>query len=776
MNNIANTTTLWQLLGKCKVVIPILQRDYAQGRVGYESLREKFLLAISAALNGDKQLKLDFVYGSSDQECRFNPLDGQQRLTTLWLLHWYLAFRLGKLSEQSTIEHLSNFSYETRVSSTSFCQRIVKRGSEIVKGKKENIAEAIIRQTWVPSVWRQDPTVQSMLRMLSGEHNGKIDGIEELFADKDNQTLLKYWDALMLPAAKCPLVFYQLDLENLGQSDDLYVKMNGRGKPLSDFENFKADLIKYIADQEWTSSLHAQNGLPILLDTKWLDFFWKYRNSNISLDDMMFGFINRFLLVRLMMAQIPQKIEDRDMGNSPIDNAFKYLYSFTEKKDARASYNMTGFGVYQTVFEELGAYSVLYDLRTLLENLRVFDRDKLTSCVSYPYEDGEEKFEVIYTSGKNDYYILTIPETIAFWAVCQFFLSPSVYCTEHRLRQWMRVVWNVCNYQVLENSKILNEIRSKTQLRSTIISLHKAFPYKWDVHNVKWFVSPEEGDTDKTSLHIVEEQAKIRQFQNGVYKGTRDVLQGQTWETIICSLEKLPFFRGTIRALFTDGSGKINWSLFDTKHKHLYWYLNSYGDLNSIAHRNLLLYHYDFASWFWYPRGDRRNATWRSKLPYYPSPVDKWLMATPLDHFLLSTYIAQEPSYAKRCLIQTALMQEVTDESGMYASHSYGIGCDVYWHHQNSSSCIIFNECRDIVVRKAVEDGLISLCDPNILKPCGLFFARDIVFTYQGITYNWHAKGIVYRNDNPERQLRQPDSVKTLLKVLTSLADGENSK
>lgn len=56
MNNIANTTTLWQLLGKCKVVIPILQRDYAQGRVGYENLREKFLSAIVAALDGDKQL------------------------------------------------------------------------------------------------------------------------------------------------------------------------------------------------------------------------------------------------------------------------------------------------------------------------------------------------------------------------------------------------------------------------------------------------------------------------------------------------------------------------------------------------------------------------------------------------------------------------------------------------------------------------------------------------------------------------------------------------
>lgn len=56
MNNIANTTTLWQLLGKCNVVIPILQRDYAQGRVGYENLREKFLSAILAALDGDKLL------------------------------------------------------------------------------------------------------------------------------------------------------------------------------------------------------------------------------------------------------------------------------------------------------------------------------------------------------------------------------------------------------------------------------------------------------------------------------------------------------------------------------------------------------------------------------------------------------------------------------------------------------------------------------------------------------------------------------------------------
>lgn len=436
---------------------------------------------------------------------------------------------------------------------------------------------------------------------------------------------------------------------------------------------------------------------------------------------------------------------------------------------------MTGFGVYQTIFDELGGFSILYDIRTLLENLRSFDREKLTACLVYPYGDGNERFEAIYTSGKNDYYIQTIPETIAFWAVCQFFLSPAEYCTKIRLKQWMRVVWNVCNYQVLENNKVQNEIRTKTQLRSTILSLHHAFPYKWDVHNVEWLVLPKEYDAaDKISLHIIEEQAKIRQFQIGAYNGTLNELQGRTWEKIIVSLEKLPFFQGTISALFKDGDGKIDWSNFDIKYSHLYWYLNNYnGELNSIAQRNLLLHDYDFASWYWYPRGARRNATWRSKLPYFPPSVHKWLMAEPLDCNQLSTCISQESSYVKKCIIQTALIQEITDENGMYVSYSNSAEYDVYWHHQNSSACIIFNECRDKVVREALKNELISLSDPNIEKSCGLFYARDIAFFYNKAEYNWNAQGEIFRIDNPEyKSEEQPDSIDTLIEVLDSLANG----
>ena len=75
-----------------KIRIPIIQRDYAQGREGKEYLRKRFLEAlIDETLDKeDKTQLLDFVYGKQ-QNNEVNPLDGQQRLTTLWLLHGYIA-------------------------------------------------------------------------------------------------------------------------------------------------------------------------------------------------------------------------------------------------------------------------------------------------------------------------------------------------------------------------------------------------------------------------------------------------------------------------------------------------------------------------------------------------------------------------------------------------------------------------------------------------------------------------------------------------------------
>ena len=76
------------------IKIPLIQRDYAQGRPSKKitSIREKFIKDIY-------RLNLDFVYGATNGK-RFIPLDGQQRLTTLFLLHLYLDGLRGKQNEK----------------------------------------------------------------------------------------------------------------------------------------------------------------------------------------------------------------------------------------------------------------------------------------------------------------------------------------------------------------------------------------------------------------------------------------------------------------------------------------------------------------------------------------------------------------------------------------------------------------------------------------------------------------------------------------------------
>lgn len=43
---------------------------------------------MNKSIISDKLINLDFIYGNLDGDT-FLPLDGQQRLTTLFLLHWY---------------------------------------------------------------------------------------------------------------------------------------------------------------------------------------------------------------------------------------------------------------------------------------------------------------------------------------------------------------------------------------------------------------------------------------------------------------------------------------------------------------------------------------------------------------------------------------------------------------------------------------------------------------------------------------------------------------
>ena len=107
--------TFWDLITSPdikKICIPTIQRDYALGRRNKVDKRNSFLIALKTAVCTNEQLPLDFVYGV-DNDTMFIPLDGQQRLTTLWLLHWYIAYKAGLLNRPEIKDAFLKFSYET---------------------------------------------------------------------------------------------------------------------------------------------------------------------------------------------------------------------------------------------------------------------------------------------------------------------------------------------------------------------------------------------------------------------------------------------------------------------------------------------------------------------------------------------------------------------------------------------------------------------------------------------------------------------------------------
>lgn len=268
-----------ELINKYSIEIPIIQRDYAQGRKDKKKIRILFLKALQNSVINNEELMLDFIYGSIIDNT-FQPLDGQQRLTTLFLLHWYAALKESELDNQK--ERLSKFTYETRISSRRFCNSLVSHSIELNPDILPS--SQIVDSSWFYLSWKKDPTIDAMLRT--------IDDIHDLFYDVND-----LWQKLTSDESSY-IKFYFVNLENIGLSDDLYIKMNARGKLLTTFENFKATFEKIIKDNDWEEGVVYLEKFEHKIDTIWTDFFWKNFKQNNSVDTSLLNLFSTLLMIR----------------------------------------------------------------------------------------------------------------------------------------------------------------------------------------------------------------------------------------------------------------------------------------------------------------------------------------------------------------------------------------------------------------------------------------------------------------------------------------------
>jgi hypothetical protein len=389
------------------------------------------------------------------------------------------------------------------------------------------LVDFIKDQTWFYSKYKLDPTILGMLRTLGGtnitnsEDVDIRDGIEEFLADDNN--CQAYWEQLL--ADNCPIHFLFKDMkdENLPLSDDLYIKMNARGKQLTNFENFKADLIGYAPDEDHPNDKLFNHETASLMDNEWTDVFWKDASAKgiFKVDDIYFRFLRRYFLDRLIANP------SRNVQETQQVMLYQDLYKGKENYDG------------------LKGYGEVLTNETIEALKKLFARWNGVKIAPYWEETDVFAFipEYIVKETDNegvptvvDVTTISQKQRAVFHAICCYFEYNEIF-NEEQFEQWMRFVWNIVENSNLNNEEaMIGAIRLFEELRQRS-------------GNILPFLASDE----KIQSNYAAKQVEEERFKAHLLCGE----QKEEWQSLISEAEKMLFFKGNIACLLRHDSKKF---------------------------------------------------------------------------------------------------------------------------------------------------------------------------------------------------------------------------
>ncbi len=417
-NNNTKIKTLKDALEENSIRIPIIQRDYVQG-LGFDPFKSKRDKFLEYLLDGNSNKTLDFIYGYIENEY-FVPIDGQQRLTTLFLLHLYL----GLLSD----DEKKKFTYELRTSAKDFFYKLIELDFSEIKKNNKLPSEYIKNQSWFHTHWLNDTTVVAVLDML--------DAIFEKVKDKNEDELKKLKDKIE------GINFHFYHLDNFTDPEQLFIKLNARGLLLTPFEQFKAWLIKKV--EELSIDIKIKDW-QTKLDTVWYEMFWniarrinKDSEELAELTDRIFlRFINEFLL---FLAVSKQNDDNSNNKKTEVD------FQFFTNKDVNfilSKYEKVIEQNPQQIIKELiGIIDAFSQLATSLDN----DKYEIDTHLQdiYLFEGGEKtsfEFKNLFQQMVGfTYYQRIVFISIVYWHYKNVYESKNIL---ENIKSYLRVIRNL---------------------------------------------------------------------------------------------------------------------------------------------------------------------------------------------------------------------------------------------------------------------------------------------------------------------------------------------
>ena len=522
-----------------KIFIPRIQRSYAQGRNTEIEIRNNFLEDLFNCLcdKTENVMELSFLFGSRQPLASggygFELLDGQQRMTTLFLLHWFLWMKEKSNEDNDIPNYLKKFTYETRDTSNQFINKIVEIPISLIDIQPSKIIKT---RKWFTEIFNCDATVCSMLIML--------DAIDEAYRARNCSGVYERLNRLR---------FYVLYLDEFELNDELYIKMNSRGLDLTPFENFKASLIRYMKKKggEFVKEVKLKDTeMPYYLrfstkmDTVWNDIFWRLPelsdgdlNSVIEIDNMskdkkFFRFIIRYFFTKLILTYSDADTDYKELEDFFYKNVEKEGELISAESEYALTKRLVGWKKFLALIEKLD-FKGLKKLEDVLDVFATSYHKEIRGFInSNPYATWDWD---IY----NDYNSYTLPNRVVFASITEFIEAipkdkgindPVV---SKNFKQMLRVMWNIiANTKIEDVKSSISVIKAMSELIHLPGAVDDDF-YSSIVNNSV--------NSRNTQLDEEISKASVIVLGNGTDSG---------WEDALKEAEKHVFFKGMIRFFF----------------------------------------------------------------------------------------------------------------------------------------------------------------------------------------------------------------------------------
>lgn len=498
---------LFALLSRYRVVIPGIQRHYVQGANNpkAESVRKLFIKEIFTAIEEKQnEFNLHFIYGpiNTDGEDSFVPVDGQQRLTTLWLIARYAAEKAEPSDRKDLLSLLSRFTYEDRINAKRFCQALTCEDSRWDFTQDPN--PDILCQDWFVDYWKEDETVASMIRMLSTIHEER----------NKHQDTITAEDVLEAIASK---IRFNLKIDAFG--DDIYMKMNARGLQLTQWENFKGKFSEDLCEDKkewWVKEMEELSNR-----------FFTCSDEQHELPDNAF-----FALYARIMAY-----EARESGVD-CGNSIKQLAAYTHNTWSQIELpfvpysDFSGITNNESIASTIAATCVKM-IKTVLERYQKI----------VPYFGDRTLFETFFhPKNKND---------LDFTLCCYEYFKKFDNIETKDFLKALRLMWNI-----LENVP-----DNRVELVKKIIDLEDKTLYSRQIKKIIGSNTPKQAEEEaEKAIQMDCNDQSIPSDWNEETLG-----KWSNWNDAIEKAEECAFFHGSIRFLYRNSNGKNTWEKFATK-------------------------------------------------------------------------------------------------------------------------------------------------------------------------------------------------------------------